>query len=119
MYETPTKMILTSRQVLCTHLLVKIPNRKGEGRFYCYEPQVSFGHDTALHRLVCTELVCPTYQFKESPLILIELIPTRDIVELTFELPHESGFDRQILSKLIQLNLISRNFFLLVATVRS
>ena len=50
MYKMPKQMISTSKQVLSILLLVKIADRKreGEGRFYLYVPQVSFGHGTAL-----------------------------------------------------------------------
>ena len=47
MYKMPKQMISTSKQVL---LLVKMADRKWEGRFYLYVPQVSFGHGTALVR---------------------------------------------------------------------
>ena len=39
----------TEKDDSTSRLLVKIPYMKAEGRFYCYVPQVSFGHGTALN----------------------------------------------------------------------
>ena len=47
-----TQKISTSKRVLCICLLVKISNRKGEGRFCFYVPQVTFGHGMALIRAI-------------------------------------------------------------------
>ena len=48
--------------LICTCLLVKILNRKEEGRFYFYVPQVSFGHGTALTTIFRRASgSCPTF----------------------------------------------------------